>query len=261
MAEKSRILNEKEAKEVLELLPSQIDENIFVGYFANRASRKARFKTYDIIEVPPGKVYNKTAIRTTVGRYVWNLFLLDYDLLEMIGYQNYTMKIDKVQGKVDTLLMEDKITGQRYAEFLNKIDFSYSMARYLTPSLTLNILKPSPKANALKKQLIEENKEKLEKGDFVTMGNIEKQVLAVAEKEIKDLPDYEIYESGAGGGKGKAFNNAYKNMSFFRGAIRSLADNDYYYISTNSLIDGIPPEEQDKYADITVQASYGRAIG
>ena len=182
MAEKSRVLNEKETKEVLELLPSQIDEDIFIGYFANRASRKARFKTYDILEVPPGKVFNKTAMRTTVGRYVWNLFLLDYDLLEMIGYQNYTMKIEKVQDKVDTLLMEDKITGQRYAEFLNKIDFSYSMARYLTPSLTLNILKPSPKANALKKQLIKENKEKLEKGDFITMGNIEKQVLAVAEE-------------------------------------------------------------------------------
>lgn len=40
--------------------------------------------------------------------------------------------------------------------------------------------------------------------------------------------------------------------------IRNLADNDSYYVSTESLLDGIPPEEMDKYADITVQASYGK---
>ena len=258
---KSRHLNEKETEEVLALVPSDVDEPLFIEYFANRKDREARFNTYDILKVPAGKVFNKTEMTTTVGRYLFNLFTLDYDLLKLIGYQNYEMGIGKVTSQVDKLLLEDVITGERYVEFLNRLDFMYGLARFLTPSLTLNILKPTPKAQALKEELLEKNKEAIKNNDYATMGQIEKQVLDQAKEEIKDLPDFEIYKSGAGGGMGKAFNNAFKNMTYFRGAIRNLADNDAYYVSTNSLLDGIPPEEMDKYADITVQASYGRAIG
>ena len=258
---KSRHLNEKETEEVLALVPSEIDEPLFIDYFANRKDSEARFNTYDILEVPEGKVFNKTKFTTTIGRYLFNLFILDYDLLKIIGYQNYEMGVGKVTDQVDKLLLEDVISGERYVEFLNRLDFMYGLARFLTPSLTLNILKPTPKAKALKDDLLEKNKKAIDDNDYVTMGQIEKQVLDQAIDEIKDIPDFEIYKSGAGGGMGKAFNNAFKNMTYFRGAIRNLADDDAYYVSTHSLLDGIPPEEMDKYADITVQASYGRAIG
>lgn len=258
---KSRKLNEKEIIEVLALVPSDIDEPLFVEYFANRKSREARFNAYDMLTIPAGKVFNKVELDSTIGRYLFNLFILDYDLLKLIGYQNYEMGVGKMTDKVDKLLLEDVISGERYVEFLNRLDFMYGIARFLTPSLTLNILKPTPKAKALKEELLAKNKEDIDNNNYAAMGKIEKQVLDQAIEEIKDMPDFEIYKSGAGGGMGKAFNNAFKNMTYFRGAIRNLADNDAYYVSTHSLLDGIPPEEMDKYADITVQASYGRAVG
>lgn len=214
---KYRDLTERETNEVLELVPSDIDEELFISYFANRASRNARFNTYDTLIIPPNKVFNKEKIKSTVGRYLFNLFILDYDLLKLIGYQNYTMNIGKLTSQIDRLLLEDVITGQRYVEYLNKLDFLYGLSYFLSPSLTLDILSPTPKAQALKKELLEKNKEAINNNDYIKMGEIEKAVLSVAEEEIKDIPDYEIYDSGAGGGKGKAFNNSFKNMVYFRG--------------------------------------------
>ena len=43
--------------------------------------------------------------------------------------------------------------------------------------------------------------------------------------------------------------------------IRNLADDTKYSISTESLLDGIPPEETYLYADIMVQGAHGRALG
>ena len=258
---KYRDLTENETNEVLNLVPSTIDEPIFVGYFANRKSHVARFNTYDTLIIPAGKVFNKEPIRSTVGRFLFNLFLLDYDLLKLIGYQNYSMGIGKVTDQIDTLLLEDVITGQRYVEFLNKQDFMYGLSKFLSPSLTMDILKPTPKASALKKELIAKHKEDIDNNDYSVMNDIQNKVLEVSKSEIKNIPDFEIFQSEAGGGMGKVFNNAFKNMVYFRGAIRNLADEEQYYISTASLFEGIPPEEMDKYADIAVQASYGRAVG
>lgn len=258
---KSRQLTEAEVAEILSLHPDDLDEKVFKDYFANKMSHEARFQPHDIFTLPKGTLFNKEDITTTIGRYFVNLFLLDYDLLKLIGYQNIEMNIGKITKQVDNLLMTDKIDGIRYAEFLNKQDEFYAFCNFLAPSLTLDILKPTKEAQALKEELLEKNKDAIAANDYAVMGQIEKQVLNKAKEEIKNIPDFDIYASGAGGGMGKAFNNAFKNMTYFRGAIRNLADTDAYYCSTKSLLEGIPPEEMDKYADITVQASYGRAIG
>lgn len=261
--EKGRALTEEETKEILQYTPNNIDESTFLKYFATTVKKPKKFRPYDTMIIPKNCVFNDKPIESTVGRYLFNLFMLEYDLIKLIGYQNYEMAggISKMTSQVDRLLLENKITGERYVEFLNKQDFLYALSKFLAPSLTLNILKPTPKASALKNELLKKHEKEIKENNYLVMGDIEKKVLAQAKEEIKDIPDFDIYASGAGGGMGKAFNNAFKNMTYFRGTIRNLADENSYYISTHSLLEGIPPEEMDKYADITVQASYGRAVG
>lgn len=258
--EYSRELNEKEIDEILSLSTKQITEDLFIDYFANRASHEARFHTNDYFKLPKGTLFNETEELTTIGRYIWNLFVLEYDILKIIGYQNYAMGkkgLGKIASIMSKLLLEDIITAARYIQYLDKVDFMYGLVKYLGPSLTLDFIKPTPKAQAKKEELCSKYEKELSNGDFITMNKIEKEVLDIAETEVDEMSDYEIYKSGATG----KWNNSFKNSTYFRGAIRNLADADKYSISTESLLDGIPPEETYLYADIMVQGAHGRAIG
>ena len=258
---KSRELTEEEIKEVLAITPNMINEQLFVDYFANRYNSDARFSTHDYFTLKSGTLFNEKTELTTIGRYIFNLFVLEYDILKLIGYQNYAMSKDGLEdltAKLDRLLLTDIIDGKRYAEFLNKLDYMYPLVKFMSPSLTLNLIKPTPKADALKKDLLNDpkNKKAIEENNIQVMGDIEKQVLDTAVKEVQNIPDFEIYQSGATG----KINNSFKNTSYFRGAIRNVADNDKYFVSTSSLLEGIKPEEMDKYAEIAVQAASSRAI-
>lgn len=258
--EYSRELNESEIKELLQITNKMINEDLFIELFANTAKSNAKYHTNDYFKLPKGVLFNEKEELTTIGRYIWNLFVLNYDLLKIIGYQNYPMGKDglkKINGTMSKLLLEDKITASRYIDYLDRLNYMYGLVKYLGPSLTLDFIKPTPKAEAKKEELIEKYDKELKNGDFVTMNAIEKEVLDIAATEVSKMTDYEIYKSGATG----KWNNSFKNSTYFRGTIRNLADPTKYYISTDSLLDGIKPEETDKYADIIVQAAHGRAIG
>lgn len=54
--------------------------------------------------------------------------------------------------------------------------------------------------------------------------------------------------------------NNFKNVALLRGAIRKSDDPSQITVSTASLEEGIPPEELPAYADLIVQASYGRSM-
>lgn len=219
---KSRPLTEDEIKEVLALTPKAITEDLFIDYFANKASGEARFNTHDYFTLKKGTLFNDTDIETTVGRYCWNLFVLEYDLLKLLGYQNDPKGKDglkKVYGTVAKLLLEDTITGERYAHFLDKLDMMYALIKFLGPSLTLDFIKPTPKANAKKEELLAKYEHELNNGDFITMNKIEKEVLDIAKTEVKNMPDYEIYESGSTG----KWNNSFKNSTYFRGELLNCA--------------------------------------
>ena len=245
---KSRELTEEEIQEVLALTPSTINEDTFVNFFANRYNHDAKFSTHDYFTLKSGTLFNDKTILTTVGRYVFNLFVLEYDLLKLIGYQNSAMTGDglgDLTSKLDELLLTDIIDGKRYAEYLNKLDYMYPLVKFISPSLTLNLIKPTPKADALKRELLSDpkNVKAIEENNIVVMGDIENKVLKQVVEEANSIPDFEIYQSGATG----KINNSLKNTSYFRGAIRNVADNDKYFVSTSSLLEGIKPDEMDKY--------------
>ena len=67
----------------------------------------------------------------------------------------------------------------------------------LAASFTMRGLKPLESVVKRRDELIEENKEALEKGDIMTMSAIEKELVELAKKEISDDPSMDLYYSGA----------------------------------------------------------------
>ena len=83
------------------------------------------FHTYDKITVKAGKIGNLSEdIETTVGRYLFNMFILDYAFDSKIPYFNKTLNGKNYGDLIQTLcdkLLEDVITGEQMAEFQKRI--------------------------------------------------------------------------------------------------------------------------------------------
>src|SRR5699024_6290834 len=93
-------------------------------------------------------------------------------------------------------------------------------------------------------------------GDLELYTSIENELLDIAKKDLKDLPDMAIYDSGSRGSWG----NNYKMTAVSRGPVKALSDPTKVNISTRSLDEGIPPEERYIYADILTSASHSRSV-
>lgn len=221
----ARELTESEVKMLLKLEYEDITHEWIKKYLVTTKSHEVVFNTYDTFTLPVNAFYNDKPIRTTIGKWIWNIKIVRKDLGKFIGYQNYPMNkkgLGKCRGAVTKLLLEDYIDGKRYADYLDDEDWCYSLVKYFGSSVTIDLVKPTKRANSKKQELLEKYKHQLVNGDFVTMNKIEKEVLDIAESEVKGTNDFEIYESGATG----KLNNSFKNTTYFRG-IR------YNYFVTN----------------------------
>jgi hypothetical protein len=102
-----------------------------------------------------------------------------------------------------------------------------------------------------------ERGERVRNGDLGELGKLEKELVEASKKELEGVdPGFDIFASGARGSVG----NNFKNVALLRGAIRKSDDPSKITVSTASLEEGIPPEELPAYADLIVQASYGRSM-
>ncbi|PTU25906.1 hypothetical protein Goe21_02840 [Bacillus phage vB_BsuM-Goe21] len=254
-------ISEKDKDFLFSLSEEDITLEMLEKLFANKKNTKAMFKPNDIFVLPKGRLYNDKSMTTTVGRYIFNLFMLSPKIIQLVGYQNISFDDGNIGGLENTLseyLIEDKITVQEFADYIDKLQWlGFITAKFLNASLTYDLLEIPKETDALKKKLIQEHKKALESGDLIAINKIEKQLVADAKGRVSDIPDYQIYASGARG----SFGNNYKNTTLLRGAIKNLANPDQVHISDASLMEGIPPEEIQYYSDIITQASYSRAVG
>ena len=257
----SHPVKEKDVKDLLKLKSENITLDLLKEYFAYTEKHDPKFNSSDYFNLPANKLYNKTMIKTTVGRYIFNLLILNDKLGKYIEYMNNPMdsgEIGKLDSKMSELLLDDKITTADFAEYLDKLQwFGYSIANFMNSSMTADLIIPPKEVEKRKKELIKENEKEFENGNVKKVVEVENELLDLSKKALKELPDMEIYESGC---RGK-FSNSYKNTTLMRGCIKSLDDPTKITISTASLEDGIPPEDLHAYGDILGAASYNRAIG
>ncbi|ALN97982.1 putative DNA-directed RNA-polymerase beta-subunit [Bacillus phage vB_BpuM-BpSp] len=259
--ERPRLLIEDEKNFLFSLKEKDIDLKMLEKLFADKKNTKAMFKPNDFFNLPKGKLYNKMSIKTTVGRYIFNRFILSDALLKHTGYINTPMDgggINKLENELSEYLLEDKVTVKEFSDYIDKMQWlGFISSKFINSSLTYDLLEPPKETKELKKDLIQKYKKEIDSGDLITINKIEKELIADAKKRIKDIPDLQIYDSGGRG----SFGNNYKNSSLLRGAIKNLADPSKVFISTKSLMEGIPGDELQYYADTITQASYSRAVG
>jgi len=255
-----RALNAQEVTELLRLRPEDITLAKLKELFAFTKNRNPLFNTNDTFILPAKRLYNEAAVNTTVGRYIFNLFLLTPTLITFTGYINTVMDnsgIGKLEGQLSQLLINDKISVKEFIDYIDKAQWlGFSTNSFISPTLNYELLIPVKEVETKKKELAKKYKKEIAAGDPIIAGKIEKELLDIAKDKVKNNPAMDIYNSG---GRGK-FGNNYKNTSVMRGAIANNSEPGKYTVSLDNLIDGIPKEEYDAYADIAVSASFGRAI-
>jgi hypothetical protein len=260
MPRKPKSLTQQETAEILALQPDDIDLNKIKNLFGNFEGKEARFLTNDVLTLPAKRLENPETIITTVGRFIFNLFMLTPNLIKIVGYQNKSMDskaISALDAKFTEALLSEIIMPEEFINYIDKGQWlGFACTNFMTPSLGYDTTMPLKSVTKKKNEMAKELHDRLEAGDPKASSEMEKVLLPMAEEELKDNSQYEMYKSGTT----KGFGNNYKNMSIMRGAIANNSEKGTFFSSTANLSEGIPKKDYHKYADILVMASYSRAI-
>lgn len=250
-----------EAKELLSLKREDITMDKLRDLFAcHMGEESAKYNTYDILTLPAGTYYNKETIETTIGRYITNIVIFPISFMKKFGYQNDELtkgSLKKIEEKMGTMLLNDEMTTKEYGEYLDYGEWlGMGSVYFLAPSLDYDINSPIPEVRKLRDELFDKYKDEVAKGDSSAAEKIEREVLDLAEKKIKEKGNeaYDFYRCGIG-----AFANNYKKMSIMAGAIENPWTKKLDILKSN-YIDGIDIKEYSKFANLTLVGGYSRGV-
>lgn len=260
---KSRKLSLAEVRDsgLLEKEKSEITLDYVRELFAVRMGEPGpKFNTYDKFTLPAGKLYNKDAIETTVGRYLTNLVVLPEVYLKKFGYQNEPFDADKLssmEGQMSSMILDDEMSTKQYGEYLDNGEWlGMGVAYFLSPTMNYDINVPIPEVIAKRDELFEKYKDQISRGESAAAELIEKEVLALAKQKIKEKGNeaYDFFESGVG-----KFGNNYKKTSVMAGAIENPYTKKLDILKSN-YIDGVDPKEFPKFTNLTIVGGYSRGV-
>ena len=255
-------------KMLLNMKPSDINAKFIDDYLTDKCEVKdgkvkeipSKIKTYDEFTLKAGEYFNKTDIKTNVGLFIYNKFIIEEDFSEVVGYVNdpITSKVHgSIESKLSNALLNDVITTDKFVKYLNKIQWlGMTFNTVFSNSFTMKTLKPLPSVMKEKARLIKENEADLKAGNVTNAAKIEKQLVEMAKKELKNDPGMTLYESGA---RGK-FENNYKNNSIMKGPVKNPNTNSWDFVGTN-FMEGIDKVDIPSYGNSVVMGAYPKAVG
>ena len=222
---------------------------------------KPKFDPTDEFVLEPKEYPNvKEKLRTTVGQYVYNMVLFRKKLYTVVGYVNKTLNakgISKVDEQISSALMSDEITVEDFIEYVDNFQrLSIGAHHIIASSFTMRGLKPVPEIVKRKQQLFKQHAKEIEEGNVIVAANIERTLVAEAEKILHDEPSLALYRSGARGSMG----NNYKSISIMKGAIQDPATGKYDII-TNSYLEGIHKKDIPAAGNNVVGGTYPKSVG
>lgn len=259
-----RRLNKEERDYILSIKREDITYDLLKSLFAfvhNEETGEDEFKFLpnDRFILNKDTLYNSTQLDTTVGKYIFNLFILSPKVLSLVGYHNEPISkkgFGRLQNEIARLLLEDKINSDEVMDYIDRCQWlGFRISRFMLPSATQQLLIPDKEIEDKKKELLEKYKKAIENNDVVGVAKLEKELVEFSKVINQSIPDMILYDSGAAN-----YGNVYKNTSLMRGIIKNSGTGEVI-TSTSSLADGIKPDEMPMYADLMVQASSSRAIG
>ena len=260
--QKGKAISDEDIAFLMGLDPKNIDLTFLKEIFAFSADSDPLFNPRDTFTLKKGKLYNVSDLKTTVGRYIFNLFLLDTEGLGgLLGYINYPLNKGKIQDLDNKIAkactIEKKLPIQTYFDYIDKMTWiGFGCNFFMSSSMTNELIETPDKVKKRREELFLEYETEIKNADATAVNKIEKELLDIAKEELKDCPDYEIYESGCKGD----FNNNYKVNSVMRGTTKNLGTGESEVMLSN-LMDGSTPAEMHMTGDILVQAPYSRVNG
>ena len=258
--ELSRKLTEEETKELLTLDSDNITKSILIGYFAYTTKGKPRFLPGDLLCVPKDKFNTSGPINTTIGRYIFNLFLLHkFISVKQIGFINEPVTkgvYEKTNDKLSELLLIKKIDVKDYIDYLNRIEWlGYGCNDFMSPSPSFEIINPNKDVIRKRDQMIKENKSEIDKGNEIVTTKVEKELVEYAREKLDKEPSFDLYKSGAK----MSFENNYKCSAIMKGAVKNNVTGKYHII-TNNYVEGVKVKDYSAFADTLVDSAYNVAI-
>jgi hypothetical protein len=263
-----RRISEEEKRYIMSLKPEDITYELGMSLFADHVRKvdgkiveeKSRFEPTDYFQLKAGEYINRTDIETTVGTFIFNKFIIEPLFTEHVDYVNWELTdggLGKLEGILSELLLEDKIDTTMFGDYLDRVQWlGMQFHEPLAASFTMRGLKPLESVVKRRDELIEENKEALEKGDIMTMSAIEKELVDLAKKEISDDPSMDLYYSGARG----SIPNNYKQLSIVKGPVFNKTIGKYQFIK-KSFFEGLDKEDLAAAATNVVNGQYPKSCG
>jgi len=183
-------------KRILELKVEDITKTTLLELFSNRItndkndpSKKKVENPFchpdEVILIEKGYLPNvKEKTFTTIGRYIFNLFLISSIFNDYIPYINKTLTskgIKDIQQMIVDGILDNKVTTDQFALFQNRLIWLNNFTELFVPGMSLRLLTPLPEVEKRKKELIEQYKDEIEKGNYVIVADkIEKELLELA---------------------------------------------------------------------------------
>jgi len=239
---------------------------------ANFEDKKAMFAPNEVYvadlskfeaRLNPVKKYKPNKVKTTVGRYLFNLYMNTYYtgyFYKNIGYVNKTLDAKSI-GVIDDILSDCLLTkvisSEEYIDYINKRDkLSYFVCNFLGTGMTLKTVLPLKSVQEKKEQLFKKYAKEIKDKDINVVSKIENELLDDAKKELKDDVGLNVFASGSRG----SFENNYKNVSIMRGALYSADGSKDLTISKDSLVEGISKDNMPSFNDLAIIGSYSKGV-
>jgi len=256
-----RKLELHETREVLSLTEEDITMDLLKNYFAvKRGKMSPKFNTFDSFILPKDKLQNPTSLETTVGRYIFNLFVIPDAYLKKFNYQNLTFDkktIGELEKRLALMLLDDEIDTKIYAQYLDRAEWiTLGTVYFIAPTMDYDMNVPIPEVMRRKDELFKEYEKEIKLGDINVVSKIESELLGLSKKLIKEKKNegYGFFESGA-----FSFENNYKKTSIMGGVMESPYTHKLNVLKSNYM-EGISKEEFPLFANSTIIGGYARGV-
>jgi|SRR5699024_8059441 len=166
---KSRKLSTDDVGKLLSYKSEDIDLKTLKVLFAYSRDSKPLYDPSDTFRLPKSVLYNSEEENTTVGRYIFNLVLLDDKLGNLIGYQNKVFGDDglgDLNSELSNLLILDKINTKDMSKYIDKLQWlGFSISSFINASMTTDLVQAPDKVRLKREELLEKYSDKLDEGE------------------------------------------------------------------------------------------------
>lgn len=254
------MLNPDQIREITSITDNMITKDFMIRLFGVTDIKVgAKYRPTDSFMLTKGMIVNynePTTLITTVGRFIFNVFLNVGCFGKQFPYFN-SGKYDAFEKQLDYALIQKKINvNPQYSTYQTKRTwFEYTLPELVVPGLSFNILKPNPVVQKRKEELFKKYKKELDAGDVTISAEVEAELLTLAREQNKGDPAMRLYDL-----KKPSFGNNYKNMTIMVGAQPDNSNPGEYHITGTNYMDGINKNEYHNFADQLISGSYNRSV-